>query len=333
MGTYRFAVAGLVTMTIALAAAHAVASAQGTKGAAPRTPWGDPDLQGTYTSDNWIGVPFARPQQFGTRAELTQEEFEAREKANAEQVARDENVLPESQQVGKDDAPNNAPRHWLERPERPSRATSIVIDPPDGRLPPTTPEAQRSAADRQAARKTRGRGGPASYTDFSNYDRCITRGVIGSILPAIYGNGTTIHQGPGVVVIRNEMIHEARVIPLDTRPRPGSDVQMYMGAPRGRWEGDTLVVESTNFTDRTSVGNATHSDELRLEERFTRVDADTIRYEFTVNDPKTYTRPWTARIELDSRPGFEIYEYACHEGNYGLRNMLLAARASEREGR
>ena len=174
---------------------------------------------------------------------------------------------------------------------------------------------------------------PASYTDFTNYDRCLTRGLVGSIVPVIYGNGTQIVQAPGVVVIRNEMIHEARVIPLDgARTRRG--VRMWMGDSRGRFDGDTLVIETTNFTDRTGLGGngngAVHSENLRLVERLRRVDADTLRYEFTVNDPETYTQPWTVAFNLDSRPGYEIYEYACHEGNYGLANMLSAARAEER---
>ena len=178
---------------------------------------------------------------------------------------------------------------------------------------------------------TTGRGLPASYTDFSNYDRCLTRGVVGSILPAIYGNGTQIVQAPGIVVIRNEMIHEARVIPLDGSPHAGAGVRLWMGDSRGRFEGDTLVIETTNFTDRTGLGGSgMHSEQLTLVERLRRVDADTLRYEFTVHDPETYVQPWTVALDLDSRPGYEIYEDACHEGNLGLANMLSAARAEER---
>jgi hypothetical protein len=153
-------------------------------------------------------------------------------------------------------------------------------------------------------------------------------------VPVIYGNGTQIVQAPGVVVIRNEMIHEARVIPLDGSAHAGAGVRMWMGDSRGRFEGETLVVETTNFTDRTGLGGngngAVHSENLRLVERFRRTDDDTVRYEFTVHDPETYTQPWTVAFDLDSRPGYEIYEYACHEGNYGLANMLSAARAEER---
>lgn len=320
---------------IGLMTAGAVAALAWTAGGAqeiPRTPWGDPDLQGTYTSDNSIGVPFERPTQYGDRAELTDEEYAAKVAANEEQIAKDTNPLPESEFSAEDPSAINASRHWLERPETPSRATSLVVEPANGRLPELTPAGQERLAARRGRRP---RGAlPASYTDFTNYDRCITRGVVGSILPVIYGNGTQIVQAPGVVVIRNEMIHEARVIPLDGRPHPGSDVHMWMGDSRGRFDGDTLVIETTNFTDRTGLGGngngAVHSENLRLVERLRRVDADTLRYEFTVHDPDTYTQPWTVAFDLDSRPGYEIYEYACHEGNLGLANMLSAARAEER---
>src|SRR5687768_144651 len=296
-----------------------------------RTPWGDPDLRGTYTSDNSIGVPFERPAQYGDRAELTDEEYAAKVNANEEQLAKDQNPLPESEFSAEDPSAINASRHWLERPDTPSRATSLVVDPPNGRLPELTAAGRERLAERRARR---GRGLPASYTDFTNYDRCLTRGLVGSIVPVIYGNGTQIVQAPGVVVIRNEMIHEARVIPIDGSAHAGTGVRMWMGDSRGRFEGDELVIETKNFTDRTGLGGngngAVHSENLTLVERLSRVDANTLRYEFTVNDPETYTQPWTVAFDLDSRPGYEIYEYACHEGNLGLANMLSAARAEER---
>jgi hypothetical protein len=296
----------------------------------PRLPWGDPDLEGVYTSDNSIGVPFERPERFGTRGLLTDEEYAARVAANEEQIARDLAPEPESEFSADDPAAINASRHWLERPDQPSRATSLVIDPPNGRLPALTPAGEQWLAARRAER----RRPPESYTDFSNYDRCISRGATGSIIPVIYGNGTQILQAPDYVVIRNEMIHEARVIPLDGRPHADPSVRMWIGDSRGRFEGDTLVIETTNFTDRTAIGangnGAIHSEALRLVERLTRIGPDTIRYEFTVADPQAYTQPWTVRFNLDSKPGYAIYEYACHEGNYGLANMLSAARAAER---
>ena len=310
----------------------AVVTAQAPKPAAkpyapPKTAWGEPDFRGTYTTDNSIGVPFERPQQYGDRPMLTEEEFAAKEKANLEQVAKDNSERPETA-FEQDEAANNAPRNWLERGTKLSHASSLVIDPPNGRLPALTTDGQRRAALNRAlfARQN-------DAAEFhSYYDRCITRGVISSILPAIYGNGTRIEQGPGVVVIRNEMIHEARVIPIDSRaPRLGKNIHMYMGDPRGHWEGNTLVVDSTNFTDRIGVGGGSlPSTSLHLIERLTRIAPDTIRYEFTVDDPETFTAKWTAALELNMKPGYEIYEYACHEGNYGLRNMLSASRSDDR---
>jgi hypothetical protein len=297
----------------------------------PKTPWGDPDLRGTYTSDNSIGVPFERPPQYGDRATLDEHEFAARDRANAEQLAKDNGEAPEVP-FEKDEAANNAPRHWLERSFKPSAASSIIIDPPNGRLPALTPEGERLLAQSRL-RFIRGDGDSADA--HSNYDRCITRGVIGSILPVIYGNGTRIEQGPGDVVIRNEMVHEARIVPIDSKaPRLGPNIHMYMGDPRGHWDGNSLVVDSTNFTDRTGLGGngngPVHSQRLHLIERFTRTAPDTIRYEFTVDDPATYTASWTGALDLNTKPGYEIYEYACHEGNYGLRNMLSASRAADR---
>jgi hypothetical protein len=298
-----------------------------------RTSWGDPDIQGTWTSDNMINVPFERPPQFGERRFLTDEEFTARVQENEKWIA-DANAERPVIAFAKDPAANNAPRHWLERGQNPSRQTSLIVDPPDGKIPAMTPEGQKRLAGRQAVRQSRG---PAdSYEDRSNYDRCVTRGVAGSILPVIYGNGTDIRQVPGYVVIRNEMIHETRIIPLDGRPHAGAGIQLYMGDSRGRFEDQTLVVESTNFTDKTAIGpnggGAIHSDTLRLVERFTRVDASTLHYEFTVDDPVVYTKSWTVALDLATTPNYQIYEYACHEGNYGLANMLSAARAEEKAG-
>jgi hypothetical protein len=326
------AVASMSVLVSGQSAAPKADSARGAKAwASPKTAWGDPDLRGTYTSDNSIGVPFERPVQFGERALLTDEEFVKRDQANAEQVAKDNALAPETP-FEKDEAANNSPRHWLERGFLPSKATSIVVDPPDGRIPPLTPEGQRRQA---ALRAQRFRGDTDSAAAHTNYDRCITRGVVGSILPVIYGNGTSFMQGPGHVVIRNEMVHEARVVPIDSKaPLLGKNIHMYMGDPRGHWEGNTLVVDSTNFTDRTGIGGngngAIHSESLHLVEKYTRTAPDTVHYEFTVDDAVTYTKPWTAALDLNVKPGYEIYEYACHEGNYGMRNMLSGSRADDK---
>jgi hypothetical protein len=294
----------------------------------PKTPWGEPDLRGTYTTDNSIGVPFERPMQYGDRRMLTDEEFAAKERANLEQVAKDNSERPEAA-FEEDEAANNAPRHWLERGTKLSHASSLVIDPPNGRLPALTPQGQARAAQNRA--RFFRQNDAAEFHSY--YDRCITRGVVSSILPAIYGNGTRILQGPGYVVVQNEMIHEDRVIPTtNAAPRLGKNIHLYMGDPRGHWESGTLVVDSTNFTDKIGVGGGTlASTSLHLIERFTRTAPDTIHYEFTVDDPETFTAKWTAALDLNAKPGYEIYEYACHEGNYGLRNMLSASRADDRK--
>ncbi|RPI58582.1 MAG: hypothetical protein EHM50_10420 [Lysobacterales bacterium] len=199
-------------------------------------------------------------------------------------------------------------------------------------MPAFTPQAQERQAALRAFRQTRG---PAdSYTDRSNYDRCITRGLAGSILPVIYNNGTQIFQSPGYVAIVNEMIHETRVVPLDGRPHAGSAIKMWLGDSRGRWEGDTLVVETKNFTDRTGVGvnggGQRHSEALTITERFTRVADDLIDYQMTVDDPETWTAPWMMQFPLKRDDGYGMFEYACHEGNLAMFNILSGHRAEER---
>jgi hypothetical protein len=279
---------------------------------APRTPWGHPDLEGTWTTDDMKGVPTSRQPQYGTRQYLTDQEFAARAKqrGNARAI---------------DDARTGTFRN--EEGSREFSYTSMVIDPPDGRVPPTTAAAR--ARPRQGG--SFGVGPWNSILDFSLYDRCITRGAIGSFMPAVYGNGARIMQTPNAVVITYEMIHDTRVIPLDSKPRLGSNIQLWMGDARGHFEGDTLVVESINFTDRTAVGGSVHSTALQLTERFTRVDPQMIDYEITVNDPQTFTRPFTMRLTITSQPDYQIYEYACHEGNHSMRNVLSAERAYEQE--
>ncbi|HET7925625.1 MAG TPA: hypothetical protein VFL30_12045, partial [Rhodanobacteraceae bacterium] len=175
-----------------------------------------------------------------------------------------------------------------------------------------------------------GRGPADSYTDRSLYDRCITRGMVGSLTPAIYNAGNEIVQSPGYVVIRNEMIHEARVVPLDGRPPLGAAIKQWVGDSRGHFDGDTLVVETTNFTDRTNVGQARHSDKLKITERYTRVADDKLVLRLTVEDPETWTAPWTLELPLDRDDSYGMFEYACHEGNLAMFNILSGARADER---
>jgi hypothetical protein len=180
----------------------------------------------------------------------------------------------------------------------------------------------------RAARE--GRGPADSYTDRSLYDRCITRGLVGSLTPAIYNAGNQIVQSPGYVVITNEMIHEARIIPLDGRPALSPAIKQWVGDSRGRFEGDTLVVETTNFTDRTNVGQARHSDKLKITERYTRTDENTLVLRLTVEDPETWDAPWTLELPLKRDDSYGMFEYACHEGNLAMFNILSGHRAEER---
>jgi hypothetical protein len=280
-----------------------------------RTPWGHPDLQGTWSSDDVRGIPLQRPEEFGTRAELTDEEFAERQQGNDAQVAR----LREG-----------GTAFLAERGVRSFRYTSLVVDPPNGRIPPLTAAAQQRTDEQNARRRSR----PDSWMDRSLYDRCLTRGVVGSILPVIYGNGLEIHQTPNDVVIRYEMIHETRIIPLDGRPPVGDAIKMYMGDARGRFEGDTLVVETTNLIGRTGIGlngnGPPSTPSMKLVERFTRVADDRIDYSVTVADPETYTAPFTIAFPITPQPDYKVLPYECHEGNMALANILSAARAEDR---
>ena len=292
----------------------------------PKTPWGDPDLQGLWPATDMINVPMQRPANFGTRAVLTQEEYAVREQAAQRTAAADKvEYVAEGASFG-----INPPSYWLEH-GRPNYQASLVVDPPDGRTPPLTADALKLNAARQEARRGHNND---TWEDQSFYDRCISRGVMGSILPVIYNNGNQILQAPGLVIIRYEMIHEARVIPLDGRPHVDAGVRSYMGDPRGHWDGNTLVVETTNLAGNTNGiglngGGTPHSDALRLTERFTRVSDNVIDYSATIDDPKTWTKPWTVAFPLRRDNGFTVYEYACHEGNYGLLDILSGARAEE----
>jgi hypothetical protein len=301
----------------------------------PRTPWGDPDLQGKWPGTEMVGVPMQRDEKLGTRNELNDEEYAERVQRAARQTEQDnadfelENAA--STPGGDVGGAVSPPPHWLERGE-PQRQASLIVDPPNGRLPAFTPQALERQAALRAARQARG---PAdSYTDRSNYDRCITRGLSGSILPVIYNNGTQIVQSPGYVAIVNEMIHETRVVPLDGRAHVGSSIKMWLGDSRGRFEGDTLVVETTNFTDRTAIGvnggGQRHTEGMKITERFTRIADDVIDYKMTIEDPETYTAPWTMQFPLKRDDGYGMFEYACHEGNLAMFNILSGARADDR---
>jgi hypothetical protein len=308
---------------------------------APRTAWGDPDLQGTWPGTAMMGVPLERPPQLGDKLLLSDEEFAARSAQAQRAAAADSEEFvapapaPAAVLAGAGSGP---PGHWGER-GRPQRQTSLVVDPPNGRIPPMTAEGRQRTAAIPASLYYDNSGGGVfnGPEDLSVYDRCITRGLIGSMVAVGYNAGNQIVQGPGWVALRNEMIHEARMIPLDGRPHAPATIRSYMGDSRGRWDGTTLVVDTTNFNGKTGIGAngraIYHSDALHVTERFTRTDADTIQYEAIVDDPKTWTRPFTIAFSLKREPGYGMFEYACHEGNYGLRNILSAARAADRPSR
>ena len=300
---------------------------------APKTPWGDPDLQGVYTTDDLNGVPMQRDAKYGTRRFLTEQELAERAKeVKSERSTIDTGVRPTTgfwalvKDGGVDAAA--APAQWIEYARHATELTSLVVDPPNGRIPQLTPYGESVRAAVAAARKPR----PESWLDISMYDRCITRGVAGSMFPVIYGNGSEIVQAPGLVAIRYEMIHETRIIPLDGRPHVSAGLRSYMGDPRGHFEGNTLVVETTNFIGgKVDVGGVPYSEDLKLTERFTRVAPDIIDYKITIDDPKTFTAPWTVEFPIRHEPGYQIFEYACHEGNHAMHNRLSAARALDRQ--
>ena len=325
----------LVVMVLAIlvvAALPAVAQTRTAPAArpwtAPQTPWGDPDLQGIWTSDDCIGTPMNRAANLGDKLYYTEEELAQREAAIARQAANDkvEFVAADAR------AGTGPPGHWGERARRPCKQTSLVVDPPNGRTPDILPEARLRPVGEGAGNNNPKADSPE---DFSYYIRCITRGVAGSVFPVIYGNGQQIVQGPGFVTILQEMVHEARVIPLDGRPHANSNIRSYMGDARGRWEGNTLVVETTNFLpNKTGLGpnggGTPTSDALKLTERYTRIGPNEVKYEVTVEDPKTYAAPFKVGFPLTQEPGYENFEYACHEGNNAMFNSLSGARAIEK---
>jgi hypothetical protein len=281
---------------------------------APKTPWGDPDLQGIWSGDSAFGIPMQRPESFGTRAELNDKEY-------AEKVARDERARKNALSAVGSFRNDNG---WVTKS---FRQTSLIVDPPNGRVPPLV----AGAETRRTPQGTYGNGPFNSPDDFTAYDRCLTLGVVGSMAPKIYGNGYRIVQAPGYVVLMAEMIHEARVIPLDGRPHIGDGIRSYMGDSRGHWEGHTLVVETTHFNGKLgSTGNPVYaSTELKVVERITRTEADVLRWEATISDPKTFTRPFTISIPYTSPPGYQVLPYECHEGNLAILQGLGGERAED----
>jgi len=286
---------------------------------APRPVDSQRDLQGVWT--NATMTPLERPADLAGKEFFTQEEAAAFEKQ-----ARQRNDADRRDSNADADLAVGYNAAWWDRGTNivSTRRTSLVVDPRDGRVPPLTPEAQQKAAVRAENRRLHPADGAEST---SLADRCIVRGTaVPPMLPAGYNNNYQIVQTPEHVVILVEMIHDARIIPLDARPHLSKKIRQWLGDSRGRWEGNTLVVETTNFTDKTNFRGS--GENLHVVERFTRVDADTLLYQFTVEDPQSFTRPWSGEIPMKRAAG-PLFEYACHEGNYSMENTLSTVRDEE----
>ena len=291
---------------------------------APQTPWGAPDLQGVW--DFRTITPLQRPEDLGEKAFLTEEEA-----ANLEQEAVDRDVRLWDAEARRTEAAGNVGGYnnfWMDRGTNiiGDRRTSLIMDPPNGRFPPLTD------AGEERARVDRGSftaESPESYTELNTYDRCIQGFNAGPpIAPGGYNQNMQLFQTPDHVVLLTEMVHTVRTVPLDGRPLLEDGVRQWSGDSRGHWEGDTLVVETANFDIKRSWRGSTGR--MRLVERFTRVDAGTLEYEYTVTDPDTWTAPWTVNLPMQ-RNELPMFEYACHEGNYAMEAMLGGARAEERK--
>src|SRR5579864_4440451 len=288
----------------------------------PRTPDGQPDLQGFW--NNSTLTPLERPRELAGKQVLTEEEaaeYQKRLLEEADAPNPEAAGTPLGLQAGR-----SLGSSWFERGKLvDSRRTSLIVDPPDGRVPPMTPAAQKLAAARAQERKLHPADGPE---DRSLSERRLLWGVAGPpMLPTGYNSNYQIVQGHGYVMILVEMIHDVRLIPLDGRPHLAPGIHQWLGDSRGHWEGNTLVVDTTNFNDKTAFRGS--GENLHLVERFTCTDAETIRYEFTVDDPATFTKPWSASLPMRRGHG-PIYEYACNEGNYALADILAGAREDER---
>jgi hypothetical protein len=298
----------------------------------PRTAWGDPDLQGMWPIINLISTPFQRPVDekgnpiYGEREELTDEEYAAAQQRLAARNERYEEEVS-SNKMGRG--------HWAEASHHNDavRLTSLIVEPNNGRFPELTERGKELASKMKSSWSATEFDKP---TDFDTWDRCITRGLPPSMFPFNYNNGIEIHQAPGYVVVRLEMIHEARVIPVDGRGRLDPAIEQWMGESRGRWEGNTLVVETTNFNGiggMTNVGipgsprgETPTTKKMRITERFTRTDDDTIQYEMHVEDPEVLTQPWKARYPMQRDDSYRFFEYACHEDNTAVRNFIVTSR-------
>ena len=312
---------GIISMAVG-------AAAQGSRTyRAPRTPWGDPDISGDYTNKYEQGTPFERPRELEgkTHDQITPAELKDI------LAARQKNSIERAPFNGGDpEGRIGGPAEFRDNNEILKGSVAwFVVDPPDGHIPPQVPEAVARIRALPRNGSSFSNGPFNTFTDFSLYDRCITRGFPGSMLPAIYGDSYQIVQGQGWVGIRYEMIHETRIIPLDGRQHPSKNIRLEMGDARGHWDGETLVIETTNFKARSAYRNA-DPDTLKLTERFTRLSPTRLDWRVTVDDPHTWTRPWTFSVPLTVNTDEPVFEYACHEGNYAVRNMLSATRAEEK---
>jgi hypothetical protein len=304
-------------LRVLAAVAIAVSAAAQAAYKPPRTSWGDPDLQGVYANDNEYATPLERPDEFAgkTLADITPEQFaEIRRQATEKMIAA---LAP---------GPRGPDQWWLENLDLTKRSQPwLIVDPADGKIPALTAEGKARVGPRVRSSFV---GGPFdSPLDFNPLERCISRGLPGSMIPVMYGNVYQIAQSPGYVVITYEIVHEARVISLDGRSHVGAAIHEHMGDARGHWDGNTLVVETTNFTSLTVYRNANPA-RLKITERFTPVARDRIAWTATMDDPTTWAKPWTIAmpLTLDPQPAMA---FECHEGNYGLRNILSAARAAD----
>jgi len=282
---------------------------------APRTPWGDPDLQGVWSSDDLENIPMSRPAQFN-QLYLDDTQFAARQ-AQVDRGAKQRDSSADS-------------TFRFDYARRAFRQTSLIVDPPDGRLPAIKPAVQ----GRIMPRGTYGPGPLNSWEDFSLYERCITRGIAGSILRVIYGNGNRIVQAPGVVALSYEMLPDTRLLYTDGRSHIGSSIGQYLGDSRARWEGEELVVETTNLTDKTAIGvngnGVRHSKEMVITERFRRIADNMVQYQATYDDPVTYEKPFTVSFPLTPLDGGMLLPYDCHPGNTAISMALSGERAEER---
>jgi hypothetical protein len=289
----------------------------------PRTSWGDPDLQGTWPISSLMSVPLQRPAQYGTRLHFTDEELAQQRKA----------VETQNQGYKKEESKHALGLgHWVEETDVPAQ-TSLIVDPADGQLPAQT----------AVGKEMSGKMGSDwnrevfdSVADFGTWNRCITRGLPEGMFPNPYNNGIQILQSPGYVVINLEMIHEARIVPLGDMPQLAGEVQQWMGSSRGHWEGDTLVIETTNFNGKTSMTDVptrgspkdprSSSTQMKIVEHLKRTGPNDLMYTITVNDPVTQTASWTAQLPWKRDETYTIYEYACHEDNEAIRNYIVTSR-------